>query len=121
VAVAVSCVSDPAPETTRPPADVTFDDLVTLWEERCGACHLHGFASGGFSFDEGAADLVGVESRFGMVYAEPGSTDESYLWHKVTGTHLEVGGFGARMPIGPPLDARETARIEDWIVSGCMP
>jgi hypothetical protein len=31
-----------------------------------------------------------------------GSAADSYLWHKVDGTHLAAGGAGARMP---PLSA----------------
>jgi hypothetical protein len=53
-----------------------------------------------------------------MPLVEPGSLNQSYLWHKVNGTHLEVGGSGLTMPSTIPLDATQLAAIERWIAAG---
>ena len=58
-----------------------------------------------------------------MLLVKPGSTDESYLWHKLQGTHLSVaGGEGKSMPIVNQVGARlsddELAIIEAWISAG---
>ncbi|HHO50480.1 MAG TPA: hypothetical protein ENK18_06285 [Deltaproteobacteria bacterium] len=95
--------------------------LEPLLSERCGGCHLGGFASGGFSFDTVPDELVGVSSRASMPYVTAGAPEESYLLHKLAGTHLEVGGFGARMPIGPPLTESEISLVRSWIQAGALP
>jgi len=48
----------------------------------------------------------------------PGVLNRSYLWHKVTGTQLEVGGSGMIMPYTVPLNAEELMVIERWIAAG---
>jgi hypothetical protein len=53
-----------------------------------------------------------------MLLVKPGALNESYLWHKVTGTHLEVGGSGMIMPYTFPLDEAERAVFERWIAAG---
>lgn len=52
----------------------------------------------------------------------PGAPVESYLWHKVAGTHLTVGGAGGRMPkpTDPPLTALELATVEAWLLGGAL-
>ncbi len=50
---------------------------------------------------------------------EPGSTEDSYLWHKINGTQVEAGGSGLTMPKdNPPLTPQQMAIIEIWILSG---
>ncbi|MBW2264043.1 MAG: hypothetical protein JRG91_18935, partial [Deltaproteobacteria bacterium] len=49
---------------------------------------------------------------------EPGSTADSYLWHKVIGTQSSVGGSGSTMPVGGSLTPHELDLIERWIVAG---
>lgn len=53
-----------------------------------------------------------------MLLVKPGALNDSYVWHKVTGTHLEVGGSGMIMPYTFPLDADERAVFERWIAAG---
>ncbi len=52
-----------------------------------------------------------------MKRIKPGSKEDSYLFHKIAGTHLTVGGSGLRMPRnGPPyLSDVEIERIGKWI------
>jgi hypothetical protein len=56
-----------------------------------------------------------------MLLVKPGSLNESYLWHKVNGTQIEVGGTGQIMPSTIPLDAGQLGVIERWIASGAAP
>ena len=53
-----------------------------------------------------------------MAFVKPGSLNESYLWHKVSGTHLEVGGQGMIMPYTVPLTDAELDVFERWIAAG---
>ena len=71
--------------------------------------------------------LVGVPAGQNslMNYVEPGSLDDSYLWHKINGTQIEVGGSGLMMPkakVGQTepeeLSAQEFETIALWILQG---
>ena len=59
-----------------------------------------------------------------MNLVEPGSAENSYLWHKLNGTHESVGGFGCAMPrtLGcdeaGKISAEDLATIESWINDG---
>lgn len=65
-------------------------------------------------------NIVGVPSEQvpTMNRIEPGSLEDSYLWHKLKGTHESVGGEGTRMPQLAPLDDDKIATVEDWILAG---
>jgi len=64
---------------------------------------------------------------------EPGDPEASYLWHKLCGTHLDVGGEGEAMPRAfsfsegsgtvwnYPLDRADLELIELWIEEGAPP
>jgi len=57
-----------------------------------------------------------------MSRIEPWDLNNSYLWHKLSGTQASVGGLGAQMPFGgPPLSAQEMSTIELWILTGANP
>ena len=86
-------------------------------------CHLEA-APAGLSFTDAYANLVSVASTeaAGLDRVAPGSPDDSYLWHKVNGTHASVGGSGDPMPApGGGLDAGSLATIEAWISGGAEP
>lgn len=59
-------------------------------------------------------------------YVMPSEPEQSYLWHKIAGSHLEasVGGNGGQMPLGGfmGLGADEGLRLgllsRDWIANG---
>ena len=69
--------------------------------------------------DYGPEHIVNVPSTETDLHViEPGSLSRSYMWHKLKGTHLEVGGSGDPMPIqGWPLADEEFDKIEEWILS----
>ena len=64
--------------------------------------------------------LVGVPAQTAKLQrVRPGSPDESYLVHKLQGTHLDVGGSGLRMPMdGAPLTPEQIEIIRAWISAG---
>jgi hypothetical protein len=56
-----------------------------------------------------------------LMRVEPGSPDDSYLWHKLSGTQATVGGSGSNMPKVGSLTADEKSWIEQWILDGALP
>ena len=99
------------------------EDLVPLLKKRCAICHLTGQEAGNMALHPRAAysNLVGVPSvqAPAMQRVRSGSPQESYLLHKLEGTHLDAGGTGVRMPYNePPLDAATIAMFRDWIAAG---
>eukprot|EP00808_Paulinella_micropora_P005747 g72158.t1 len=54
----------------------------------------------------------------GLNLITPCSSNDSYLYHKLADTHLEVGGKGSRMPHGDPASDSELEKIRDWIDAG---
>ena len=78
-----------------------------------------------FSLKVGEAygNLVGTASQQlpTMQRVKPGSLNESYLWHKINGTQLEVGGSGLIMPSNIPLSEEEIDLFARWIATGAQP
>ena len=56
-----------------------------------------------------------------MALVKPGALNASYLWHKVNGTQLQVGGMGQIMPSTIPLKPDELLVVERWIAGGALP
>jgi hypothetical protein len=47
---------------------------------------------------------------------EPGNHQASYFWHKVNGSHLDVGGAGVRMPrFRDAWSEQNIERLAAWI------
>ena len=97
-------------------------DIQPIWDAHCvDACHEQGGQWGAFldMSDDAYDDIVGVMSpQFtDMNHVEAGSPDDSYLWHKINGTQKDVGGSGARMPLGGQLGQKETDAIGAWITA----
>ncbi len=87
----------------------------------CTGCH-QGSSSGGFNFDDGLPDLFQASQDVpSLDYVSPGAHTDSYLWHKVNGSHGSVGGSGSRMPIGGTLSDEDIATLADWIDAGAEP
>ncbi len=96
----------------------TQAEVQAIFDTRCAGCHIGG-TSAGLSLVNFPAQTVGVASteQPAMKRIEAGSKEDSYLFHKLAGTHLTVGGSGGRMPkSGPPfLSDLEIARIGGYI------
>lgn len=116
-----------------PPRDSSIVDGPTpglqtihrqLLEPRCGACHMDLSPPAGnlsMRWDNGLRDRLLAPSLQvpSMPRVTPGDIEESYLWHKVRGTHDDQGGSGARMPLDDdPLGATDLRRLERWIQEG---
>ncbi|MFN3200390.1 MAG: DUF1592 domain-containing protein [Bradymonadia bacterium] len=87
----------------------------------CAPCHT-GTALGGLSLTNDGqlaerlkAPSAGVPA---MPLVTPGSVDQSYLWHKVQGSHTDVGGGGEIMPPNQPLSDADKALLKAWIEGG---
>ena len=66
--------------------------------------------------------LVGVPSSQNplMNYVEPGEPENSYLWHKISGTQIAAGGSGLTMPKEGALTDDEHDTIVLWIFQGAL-
>jgi len=105
-------------------AEVSFEsDLMPTLKRRCGACHITGEEPGKMALIPGQAyaalvNQPSVEAE-GMLRVTPGDPGQSYLIHKLEGTHADVGGSGARMPFHQgPLPAKQILQFRDWISAG---
>ncbi|MCH9682069.1 MAG: hypothetical protein K0V04_11595 [Deltaproteobacteria bacterium] len=86
-----------------------------------GAAHPTGLTMG--TAAEAYSNLVGVDSgqNPGMARVTPSSAQDSYLFHKVSGTQMDVGGSGGRMPLNmPPLTKEDIGAIQLWIDNGAQ-
>ena len=110
--------SDAGPTGPTGPTAFTKAELQALVDDRCSPCHID-FESGGMSLaNDFTTNTVGVASTElpSMKRIAKGEHDKSYLWHKVNGSHLTVGGSGARMPKnGAALTATEIDRLAKFI------
>ena len=103
---------------------VSFSGEVTpVLMKNCGYCHMREERYGYLVVEPDTlwASLVGVPAASvpSVKRVEPGEPDQSYLWLKLTGRHLEVGGIGWSMPFFPlPPAELETVRL--WIEQGAL-
>lgn len=102
---------------------VSFEqDIQPVFNQSCYTCHVTGAEPAGLALDPGRAyeELVGVEStQSPLLLVEPGEPENSYLLHKLRGTHLDVGGQGTQMPQGAGSLADEVIElIAQWIEEG---
>jgi mono/diheme cytochrome c family protein len=120
-----ACAGDDTGDTdtdtdTDPAATPTYAaDIQPIFDTSCVSCHTTGAASAGLDLTA-SANIVGVVSTQAapMNLVEAGDPDNSYLWHKVNGTHGGAGGSGEQMPQGSELAAADLATIEAWITGG---
>ncbi len=104
---------------TSTPKAFTKSEVQTLVNSRCAPCHID-YTSGGMSlksdFTVATVDVASTEAP-ALKRIKPGKKEESYLFHKLRGTHLTVGGSGDRMPkSGPPyLPDSDIDRIGAYI------
>jgi hypothetical protein len=53
------------------------------------------------------------------VLIAPGDHLQSYLWHKVAGTHSIAQGLGQRMPVNASWSQETIDLLGQWIDLGC--
>lgn len=97
----------------------TAADVQAIYDARCTPCHTNGAATGGINLDDHVASTVDIGStQADMPLITPGDRENSYLWRKLQGTHIEAGGLGQLMPTSGALDAADLAVIGAWIDAG---
>jgi hypothetical protein len=97
----------------------------------CSSCHGVVGGSGGLSlnFSNSYANLVGIASTELPTMSRVAASNHlnSYLWRKIDGSHVGVGGSGGQMPlVGTLLNTRDTdgngtndlLEIQNWIDTG---
>ena len=92
-----------------------------ILDANCVACHQTGSAQQGLVLENGLAYEALAKSSAqqpAMKLIQPGSADTSYLFRKVSGSHMDVGGKGVRMPLGGALQEGDIETIRRWIVAG---
>ena len=87
------------------------NDIQPILSQNCAGCHG---SSGGFTLSyDNMVNVPSNQSTLDLI--EPGSANDSYIWHKINGTQASVGGSGGVMPPSPPLSILNPVRI--WILS----
>lgn len=114
--------------TPSGPLQLVPGEVQEVLDIDCSSCHSGPDAEAGLRLDAQHAyeDLLERKSTQAskMNLVSPGEPDESYLLHKMLGTHLDVGGHGDRMPlegswgVKGSLSDDEVARVKKWIVNG---
>lgn len=122
--------SDPQTATLAVDPRVTLSlDVQPIFSGHCGfGCHDGDFPFLGQDLSTGHsyASTVNVravetpDDSCATLRVAPYDSDASYLFHKVSGTHLGgcVNGSGDQMPPGLPLGGDDLATIEGWILQG---
>ena len=104
-------------------------DVQPIFTGNCAlsGCHAGSSPQEGMSLAAGQAfsNVVNVAARQlpSMNRVTPNQPDDSYLVHKVQGTHLDVGvgGSGSRMPLNlSPLSQSDIDLIRAWIQAGAQ-
>lgn len=105
------------------PAPLSFaTDIQPIFADYC-TCHGDGEPEPDLGIGRAYDNIVGVPSNDvkGMLLVAPGAYEDSYLWHKIAGSHSQVGGAGKRMPPNDELQPGDMAAIQQWIVEGALP
>ena len=103
--------------SSEPVTESGFDGAQAIFTGSCAGCH-----GGSFPPLDGdlCADVVDVSSEQSpdMLLIAAGSSEDSYIYHKLTNAHLDFGGSGNQMPLGGSLDAAEIDIVALWIDDG---
>lgn len=92
---------EPVPETCDPPEPVTWSEISMMISQTCvSGCHEPGGSDESLDLSGNAyLSLYQVSAEQSALYlVDPGSHQQSYLWHKLSGSQGSVGGGGSRMP-----------------------
>jgi hypothetical protein len=99
----------------------TSADAQAVVDANCTPCHFDGNDAAGMSLEDITAIVGTASSAPELDLIEPSSAADSYLWHKVSGTHESVGGSGDRMPAGRgPLSSADIDTLAGWIDAGAQ-
>ena len=100
-------------------------DVQPILDSYCVQCHMLEYGQAGLVLEDGEAhaNLVNHASTGApqMLRVAAGDLENSYLIHKLRGTHLTVGtGLGMPLVEGVyhPLEDAQLNIIEQWITNG---
>jgi hypothetical protein len=117
-----SSSGDSSEETAIP--EVFFPEVLTIFQAEC-FCHRTPMPASMLDLDDDAAydSIVNVPAPQAPAvnYVTPGDPDNSYLYLKLTGEQLSVGGSGTRMPQGGMLTDDQIDLVRYWILGGALP
>lgn len=124
----------PAPSATPTPGIKALStqgllvpgEIQEIFDNTCVGCHGHAGKAGlSLRGPKAYGSLVERASTQlpKMLLVAPGEPEQSYLLHKVSGSHLEVGGHGTIMPARPwggvsKLSEVSIAVLTKWIKNG---
>jgi uncharacterized membrane protein len=100
---------------------VSFAQVNDILARQCVMCHQPYDAKGELTLHPAGAyeNLVGVTSRqANMLLVSPGDAEQSYLYRKLTNTHVDAGGSGDAMPFDAQLTQAQLDTIRAWIEQG---
>lgn len=125
VLVWLLCGASGAAASSATPAPVRFTpDIQRLLTRNCAACHNAQDPQGGLDLqpDHAYANLVGKRAtQVDLPLVDPGRPERSYLYRKLVGTQLEVGGQGDAMPVGGRrLTEKDLDAVRRWIEAGAQ-
>ena len=123
---AVACAGDGTGlDEFEDDAAVTIADVQPVFSVNCAVSGCHTGASPAQGMDLGAGQAFSSVENVAslelhtMNRVTPTQPDDSYLVHKIQGTHVDQGGSGSRMPLGrSPLPQDEIDLIRAWIAGG---
>jgi len=85
----------------------------------CTGCHGAGLQESELDLRDPWASIDLPAKQAAMALIVEGSHVDSYLWHKVNGSHGVAGGAGGRMPAGSQWTEAQIQLLADWIDAGC--
>lgn len=98
-----------APAFAQAPAKVDFGkDVLPILRQNCVGCHGPSQQTAGLRLDRRSSVF-----KDGMRRVVPGSSDNSFLYHRLIGND-----YGLQMPPTGPLSADKVAVIKAWIEQG---
>ena len=104
-------------------AEVSFSEVSQLFARECVMCHQPYDAKGELTLHPSGAwkSIVEVSStQVDMYLVSPGDPSQSYLYRKLTDTHVQVGGSGDAMPFDASLTGEQLETIRAWIEQGAQ-
>ena len=122
IVVVVACT-----EPVESPVDSgdSSDPVLSAYERdlaplllACTGCHSGEDAEAGLDLTDVRAQAEVESSQMEMALIQPYSHLDSYLWHKVAGTHGVAGGLGTGMPVGDNWSQENIDRLALWIDLG---
>ncbi|MFT5679957.1 MAG: hypothetical protein ACI8RZ_000862 [Myxococcota bacterium] len=118
--------ADTDADTDEDPQYTYNADIAPIVATSCTdyGCHLIATSPNALTLDVAYNNMLTEPSEDipTMARIAPGSPDDSYVWHKINNTHLDLkDGAGESMPKGYALMTdEELAMIEAWITQGAL-